>query len=159
MLLYSITMILSKHGMNISTSNMERIVRVWFEDGRIHIQTNLDSTYSRPLEAFPRLLYATHEQRSHFEIGPEGDDIHWEDIDEDIHITSFFSQVEPNTDNAIADIFRRFPQLNVSEVARSIGIDKSLLSRYIYGIKKPSEERKKLILDYIRKLGREMASL
>ena len=134
-------------------------MRVWFEDGRIHIQTNLDRTYSRRLEAFPRLLEATNEQRSHYEIGPEGDDIHWEDIDEDIHISSFYLDIEPDTNNAIADVFRRFPQLNVSEVARSIGIDKSLLSRYIYGIKKPSEERKKLIIDYIRKLGREMASL
>ena len=134
-------------------------MRVWFEDGRLYIQTNLDNTYSRPLEAFPRLLDATLDQRSRYEIGPEGDDIHWEDIDEDIHITSFFKHAEPDTENAIADVFRRFPQLNVSEVARSIGIDKSLLSRYIYGIKKPSEKRKKHIMDYIRKLGREMASL
>lgn len=39
-------------------------------------------------------------------------------------------------------IFKRFPQLNVSEVARSMGINKSLLSKYIYGIKKPSDIRK-----------------
>ena len=31
-------------------------------------------------------------------------------------------------------IFRRFPQLNVSEMARYIGINKSLLAKYIYGI-------------------------
>ena len=56
-------------------------------------------------------------------------------------------------------VFRRFPQLNVSEVARSIGINKSLLSRYIYGIKKPSESRKEQILDSIRQLGWEMAAI
>ena len=44
-------------------------------------------------------------------------------------------------------------------MARSIGINKSLLSRYIYGIKKPSEQRKEQILNCIRQLGREMASI
>jgi transcriptional regulator with XRE-family HTH domain len=38
-------------------------------------------------------------------------------------------------------MFRRCPWLNVSEVARAIGINKSLLARYIYGISKPSEQR------------------
>ena len=54
---------------------------------------------------------------------------------------------------------RGFPQLNVSEVARTIGINKSLLSRYIYGIKRPSEARTRQILDAIRALGREMADI
>ena len=85
--------------------------------------------------------FGTDEQWAKYEIGLEGDDIHWDEIDEDIHISSFFESVEPNIDNPIADIFNRFPQLNVSEVARTIGINKSLLSRYIYGIKKPSQQR------------------
>jgi hypothetical protein len=39
-----------------------------------------------PLEWFPRLRGATHEQRSHWRfIGP-GTGIHWPDIDEDISI-------------------------------------------------------------------------
>ena len=54
---------------------------------------------------------------------------------------------------------RGCPQLNVSEVARTIGINKSLLSRYIYGIKRPSEARTRQILDAIRALGREMADI
>ena len=62
-------------------------------------------------------------------------------------------------DNPIADIFRRFPQLNVSEVARTIGINKSLLSRYIYGIKKPSQQRTDQIISTIRQLGREMSAI
>ncbi|MBR1574198.1 MAG: DUF2442 domain-containing protein [Bacteroidales bacterium] len=138
---------------------MESIVKLWFEGGRIYILTNQGNTYSRPLEAFPLLLEATPEQRARYEIGMDGDDIRWDDIDEDIHISSFFVTAEPDTDNAIAQVFRRFPQLNVSEVARSIGINKSLLSRYIYGIKKPSESRKEQILGSIRQLGREMASI
>ena len=138
---------------------MEAIVKLWFDSGRIYILTDLGNTYSRPLEAFPLLLEATPEQRSKYEIGIDGDDIRWDDIDEDIHISSFFVTEEPDTNNPIAQVFRQFPQLNVSEMARSIGINKSLLSRYIYGIKKPSEKRKEQILSCIRQLGREMASI
>ena len=141
------------------TNYMERITQVWFEKGRVFIKTDRGNTYSRPLEAFPLLLDATPEQRSRYEIGLDGDDLRWEEIDEDIHISSFFESAEPNPDNVIADVFRQFPQLNVSEVARTIGIHKSLLSRYIYGIKKPSEKRTEEILETIRQLGRRMASI
>jgi len=132
------------------------IIKVWFKNKRIYIQTDGGDIHSRPLEAFPRLLEATQEQRNLFEIGLYGDDIRWENLDEDIHITSFLETAEPDPDNEIADVFRRFPQINVSEMARTIGINKSLLSRYIYGIKRPSARRKEQILSAIRQLGREM---
>ena len=138
---------------------METIIKLWFDEGRIHILTDQGNTYSRPLEAFPLLFDATDEQRAKYEIGLDGDDIHWDEIDEDIHISSFFETAEPDRNNPIADIFHRFPQLNVSEVARTIGINKSLLSRYIYGIKKPSRQRTDQIISTIRQLGREMASI
>lgn len=138
---------------------MEAIVKLWFSDERIFILTDQGNEYSRPLEAFPLLLEATPQQRAKFEIGLDGDDIRWDEIDEDIHISSFYETVEPDTNNPIADVFKRFPQLNVSEVARTIGINKSLLSRYIYGIKKPSAQRTEQILDAIRQLGREMAAI
>ena len=138
---------------------MESIEKLWFADNRIHILTDAGNTYSRPLEAFPLLLEATPEQRAQYEIGLDGDDVHWDSIDEDIHISSFFLKEEPNADNPIATLFKRFPWLNVSEVARTLGINKSLLSRYIYGIKKPSEQRTKQIFDAVRDLGRQMASI
>lgn len=138
---------------------MEAIKKVWFEKGRIYILTDKNNSYSRPLEAFPLLMEATPEQRSHYEIGIDGDDLRWDEIDEDIHISSFYDSTEPDRDNIISQVFARFPQLNVSEVARTIGINKSLLSRYIYGIKKPSEQRTQQILDAIRKLGSEMSSI
>ena len=138
---------------------MEAIIKLWFDEDRIYILTDQDKTYSRPLEAFPLLFDATDEQRAKYEIGLDGDDIHWDEIDEDIHISSFFDTTEPDMDNPIADIFHRFPQLNVSEVARTIGINKSLLSRYIYGIKKPSQQRTEQIISTIRQIGREMAAI
>ena len=138
---------------------MEAIIKLWFDEDRIYILTDQGNTYSRPLEAFPLLLDATDEQRAKYEIGLDGDDIHWDEIDEDIHISSFFDTAEPDMDNPIADIFHRFPQLNVSEVARTIGINKSLLSRYIYGVKKPSQQRTEQIISTIRQIGREMAAI
>ena len=124
---------------------MEKIKNVLFENNRIYIETDLGNSFSRPLEAFPLLMEATNEEREAFVIGNLGDDIRWEKIDEDIHIDSFFKTEEPKYDNPIADAFRQFPQINVSEFARHIGINKSLMAKYIYGIKKPSEERKKEI--------------
>ena len=141
-------MVTAKPRSMMRTNDMESIVKLWFAGGRIHI-----------LEAFPLLLDATPEQRAHYEIGIDGDDIRWDDIDEDIHISSFFVTAEPDTNNPIAEVFRKFPQLNVSEVARTIGINKSLLSRYIYGIKKPSAQRTEQILGTIRQLGREMSAI
>ncbi len=146
--------------MNTSiTNDLQTIKTVWFRGGRIFIQTNLDKEYSRPLEAFPVLLEASDEERKRFKIGKFGDDIRWDNLDEDIHISSFFVKQEPNTDNIIAETFRQLPWLNVSEVARYIGINKSLLSRYIYGIKKPSEKRINDILSAIREMGQKMTSI
>lgn len=136
---------------------METIKNVWFEDERIYMLSSENKVYSRPLEAFPLLKDATDDQREAYKIVLRGEALHWEALDEDIHITSFYKDKEPDYDNEIAKIFKRFPQLNVSEVARTLGINKSLLSKYIYGIKRPSEERVQQIKDALHVLGRELA--
>ena len=138
---------------------MEKITKVWFDGGRICIATDDGKTYGRPLEYFPILKEATDEQRGAWKINRFGDAIRWEEIDEDIHLSSFYDTEEPDAANVIGDVFRRFPQLNVSEVARTIGIHKSLLSKYIYGSKKPSERRTAEILDTLRQKGRDLAQI
>lgn len=42
-------------------------------------------------------------------------------------------------------IFISHPELNASAVARRMGISQSLMSQYISGIKKPSQERDLLL--------------
>ena len=126
---------------------------------RIYMKTDTGKTFSRPLEAFPLLKEASDKDRLNFKIGKFGDDVRWESLDEDIHISSFFETVEPDYENEIAAIFKRFPQLNVSEVARSMGINKSLLSKYIYGIKKPSIQRKMQIKEALHVLGEELIAV
>lgn len=135
------------------------IKKVWFSEGRIHIATGSGKTMSRPLEAFPTLKDATAEQRNAFEIGFLGDDIRWPELDEDIHIDSFRRNDEPEPDNSIGELFRRFPQLNVSEMAKMMGIHKSLLARYIYGIKKPSDKRREEIFEAVRALGKKLSEI
>lgn len=138
---------------------MARITKVWFEGGRICIATDDGGTYGRPLEYFPILKEATDEQREAWKINKFGDAIRWEEIDEDIHLSSFYDTDDLDADNVIGEVFRRFPQLNVSEIARTIGIHKSLLSKYIYGTKKPSEKRTEEILGTLRQIGRELAQI
>ena len=52
--------------------------------------------------------------------------------------------------------FLTHKEINVAEIARSMGLNPTLLRNYINGFKKPSKEREKEIIDYIHKLGEEM---
>lgn len=138
---------------------MAKIEKVWFDANRIYLLADSGETLSRPLEAFPVLKDASEPERLDFKIGRFGDDIRWEKLDEDVHISSFYENVEPNPDNEVAAIFSQFPQLNVSEMAKYIGINKSLLAKYIYGIKKPSAERMQKIKQAFHTMGQELIAV
>ena len=137
---------------------MEKIKNIWFDEKRIYLKTTEGHVLSRPLEAYPELKDATMEQRNDFTIDEEGTSIRWEELDADMHISSFYETSEPNGHNEVAEMFRRFPWLNVSEVARSLNINKSLLSRYIYGIAKPSQQRVEQIRSALHAFGKELIS-
>ena len=137
---------------------MKTIDSIWFSDNRIYMKTEQGDVFSRPLEAFPLLKNASESERENFKIGKLKDDIRWENLDEDIHLNSFFSDEEP-TQNPIGDFFSAHPQINVSSFAKQIGINKSLMAKYIYGIKTPSEKRKKEIQSELRKFAEELLSL
>lgn len=134
----------------------EKIIKVWFKEGQIVILTTRDKTLSLPLELFPILKEASDIQLESYTIGMLGDALRWKELDVDIHISSFYEEVEIKKENEVAALFEKFPQLNVSEVARSLGIHKSLLSQYIYGVKTPSEKRIREIKMALHKLGAEL---
>lgn len=137
----------------------KEIIRdVWFEDERIYMRSDKSNIYSRPLEAFPILKDASVKERNDFTIEMYGLALRWKVLDEDIHISSFYDNTEPEYNNEVAALFSMFPQLNVSEVARSLGIHKSLLSQYIYGVKTPSEKRLREIKDVLHTLGLKLIS-
>ena len=104
---------------------MVKIKNLWFDRNRIYMKSTEGNVLSRPLEAYPELMEATTEQRNDYTIEDDGRAIRWESIDADLHISSFYDTTEPDNQNEVAKIFRRFPWLNVSEVANAIGIHKS----------------------------------
>lgn len=138
---------------------METIKNVWFENERIYMLSSEDKVYSRPLEAFPILKEATDAEREAYSIEMRGTALRWKQLDEDVHISSFYTVAEPVYTNEIASIFKRFPQLNVSEVARYVGINKSLLAKYIYGIKKPSDIRVMQIKEALHTIGSQLMAV
>ncbi len=135
---------------------MEKIKSLWFDENRIYIRTTENRVLSRPLEAYIELQEASAEERNSFVIDSDGVSIRWEALDADMHISSFYETTEPNYHNEVAEMFNRFPWLNVSEVANTIGINKSLLARYIYGISKPSEQRLNQIRKALHEMGKEL---
>ena len=96
-----------------------------------------------------RLRKANAAQRSAFKLSFGG--LRWEEIDEDLSYDSIFEpQEHPLRGSA------KFKPLNMSEVARRLGIQQSLMAAYMNGSKKPSAERERLIREEIRKIGREL---
>ena len=135
---------------------MEKIKSLWFDENRIYIRTTENRVLSRPLEAYIELHESSAEERNDFVMDKDGVSIRWEALDADMHISSFYETTEPNYRNEVAEMFNRFPWLNVSEVANAIGINKSLLARYIYGISKPSEQRLNQIRKALHEMGKEL---
>src|SRR5207249_4796268 len=52
----------------------------------LHVELTDGHEISVPLEWFPKLLNATHEQRSHWTLIGRGIGIHWDDLDEDLSV-------------------------------------------------------------------------
>lgn len=136
---------------------MEKIKNIWFDKNRIYMKAQSGKLFSRPLEAYPELMNATTEQRNDYVVGDDGEDIRWESIDVDMHVSSFLETSEPQ-ENAIGALFAKYPWLKISEVARSLNISQSLLVRYIYGISTPSEERVSEIKNVLHEFGKELLS-
>lgn len=60
--------------------------RVRVSDDALSMELIDGRTLTVPIVWFPRLSYATADERSNFEIIGDGEGIHWPDLDEDIEI-------------------------------------------------------------------------
>ena len=78
------------------------------------------------------------------------------DIDEDLSFEGFFDKEETTE---LYKLFMAHPELNVSAIARRMGISQSLMAQYISGKKNLSESRKALILDTVRAIGQELIAV
>ncbi|MBR2358943.1 MAG: DUF2442 domain-containing protein [Bacteroidaceae bacterium] len=131
-----------------------KILKLWFENGRIYVTNDKGETLYQSLKFYPRLLVATDEQREEYELWEYG--IRWDCIDEDMSYESFYYEDTKEPSPGIQDAFLSNPELNISAVARRMGIQQSLLASYIKGSKTPSPERRKLILDTIHDIGHSL---
>ncbi len=130
---------------------MMKISTIYFDGEFLVGRDENGREYRQSLLWYPNLLGASDEERSQYVISSEG--IHWRNLDEDVSFESFgYDDTEP-TD------FQRFflmhKELNISEFAKLLGINASLLRNYINGHKKPSIERQQQILRMIHELGEE----
>lgn len=135
-------------------SDMGKVIKIWLTDSEIWIQTEDGKTASEKFADYPRLKYATLEQRKNYTT----DDfrIHWEELDEDLSFEGFFQK---KNDSLLYRLFMEHPELNASAIARRMGISQSLFAQYISGIKKPSEKRLNEILATMQEVGRELMSI
>ncbi len=134
-----------------------KIEKLWFENNRIYIINDKNETLFQSLKFYPRLLCATDDQREKYECWEYG--IRWDEIDEDMSYESFYFDDTKEPVTGIQDAFLSNPELNISAVARRMGIQQSLLASYIKGTKTPSPDRKKLILDTIHEIGQTLLSV
>lgn len=128
--------------------------KVWVTDNEVCIRTSDGREALEKFADYPRLRFATQEQRGNFTLS--GDGIHWPDIDEDLSFESFFME-KPS--NPLYKLFISHPELNASSIARRMGMSQSLFAQYVSGTKKPSKERLDAIFETVRSVGRELAAI
>ena len=133
---------------------MEKIEKIWLTDDAVWIRTAEGKETFEKFNDYPRLRYATKKQRANYEADEYG--IHWRDIDEDLSFEGFFDKKETTE---LYKLFMAHPELNVSAIARRIGISQSLMAQYISGRKKASKARLSLILDTVRAIGQELIAV
>lgn len=135
-----------------------KAIKVWFADDRIFIETDTGEELSQSLNWYPRLMAATTAQRKAYRLSEMG--IHWAELDEDVSYESFeYGEDEGVGGNEIADIFGRFPEINVSKLAGRVGAPRSVLAAYLCGAKKPSKKRKQEIITALHELGTELSTI
>jgi len=133
---------------------MEKIEKIWLTEDAVWIRTTSGKEACEKFSDYPRLRYATKEQRANYEADEYG--LHWEDIDEDLSFEGFFDKRETTQ---LYKLFMAHPELNVSAIARRVGISQSLMAQYISGKKKASDTRVSLILDTVREIGQELIAV
>ena len=129
-----------------------KIEKVWLTDTAVWIRTDDGKEACELFADYPRLRFATMEQLIDFTTDEFG--IHWEDLDEDLSFEGFFDKQKPTT---LYQLFMAHPELNVSALARRMGISQSLMAQYISGKKNASKDRLALIFDTIHAVGKELS--
>ena len=134
--------------------SMIEIEKIWLNDEAVWIRTKDGREACEFFEDYPRLKFASAEQRANYRADEYG--INWPDIDEDLSFEGFF---QPKNQTELYRFFLAHPELNASAIARRLGISQSLFAQYISGNKKPSKERLEKIYSVIRIIGKELMTV
>ena len=59
----------------------------------------------------------------------------------------------------LAQFFDYYKEINAKAIAKRVGMNETLLSQYVNGIKEPSEKQTQKILSGIKSLGKELSAL
>ncbi len=62
-------------------------------------------------------------------------------------------------ENPVGDLFNEFPELNVRQVARAMGINESLMQQYVNGAKRPTVKRRIEIESFLHKLAERLSKI
>lgn len=131
-----------------------KIEKIWLTENAVWIRTDDGREACELFADYPRLRDASMEQLVNYDCDDFG--IHWEDLDEDLSFDGFFDKQEPTP---LYKLFMEHPELNVSALARRMGISQSLMAQYVSGNKKASKARMELILETIHEVGRELVAV
>ena len=131
-----------------------KIEKIWLTDTAVWIRTDDGQEACELFADYPRLKDASLDQLVNYDLDDFG--IHWEELDEDLSFEGFFDKQEPTP---LYKLFMSHPELNVSALARRMGISQSLMAQYISGKKKASKARLNLIFDTIHEVGRELVAV
>ena len=130
-----------------------RIEKIWFDGDRIYALFEDGRTLWQSLLYYRNLMNA--ENKDDYVI--EDDGVHWYGLDEDISNESFeYENPEPK---GLSKILLSHPELNLSAIARRMGLQQSLLAAYSSGMKHPSKAREHQIISEFHKIGTELLSI
>ena len=133
------------------------VTKVWVDDAYVHILTSEGIERKEAICNYERLRLATPEQLQNFETDNIG--ICWPELDEDLCYEGFFKADAMEERSELYQLFKRFPQINVAAIARSLGIQQSLMAAYVCGTKKPSKARRDAIVNELHSLGRALLEI
>lgn len=128
------------------------ILKAELVPGGIRLVARDGRTAVAMFDDYERLRNADDARRASFTMGFGG--LRWEELDEDLSYDGIF-----NPERNPLRGFAKLKPLNMSEVARRLGIQQSLMAAYVNGSKRPSAAREKLIRDEIRKIGKELLEI
>ena len=119
-----------------------KIKEIWFDTDLIYGRDETGCEYSQSLLWYPKLRAANDDERNKYAFGFDG--IHWRSLDEDISFESF--TYDDRMPSPLQSFFLTHREINVADFAKSIGINSTMLKKYINGFAKPSTECEQMIL-------------